>query len=331
MKKFFLSHEIILMITILLYAVTVGIFNSRFFSVVTLSDTLRTMMVLLILALAEMLAIVSNGIDVSIPSVCVFSSYVATDIIISARIDSVLLAFIISAAFGIILGFLNGFLIGGLNIPPLIATLGMSSVIYGGMTAFIGAIEIVNLPSSMINLSKVFIFSHKFEEGTASLTILIIIPAVLLAAIWFLLNKTMIGRGIYAIGGDKEAASRAGFSVTKITYIVYSLIGFLSGIAGMLYTVLLREAHPVAMMGSEIMVIAAVVMGGVRITGGKGTVLGVFLGVLLINLTQNTLIIIGIPAYFQTFVVGMLIAVGAGITAARSNLHDNAMGGKKII
>jgi simple sugar transport system permease protein len=134
----------------------------------------------------------------------------------------------------------------------------------------------------------------------------------------------MFGRGIYAIGGDRFAARIAGFNVVRIQYLIYMLAGLLASVGGVTYTILMRQGSPQNLMGSEMMVIAAVVVGGTRITGGHGTVIGTLLGVLLIAIVQNNLIMVGVPAHFQSFVVGLIIVLGTGITSIRAKRVANS-------
>ena len=134
---------------------------------------------------------------------------------------------------------------------------------------------------------------------------------------------TMLGRGIYAVGGDANAAKIAGFNVKKIQFLVYMSVGAITGIASIAYMILMRQSDPSVLMGSEMMVIAAVVMGGTRITGGHGTVFGTIVGVILIALVQNNLIMLGVPTHFQTLVVGLIIVIGTSITSIRAKRISN--------
>ena len=119
-------------------------------------------------------------------------------------------------------------------------------------------------------------FAHQAEDGTiSSMTPLMLMPVILCIIFYFILRYTMFGRSIYAVGGDETSAQRAGFPVMGIQYAVYMLSGMIVGITGIVYSVLMRSANATNLIGSEMMVIAAVVIGGVRISGGKGTILGV--------------------------------------------------------
>ena len=123
--------------------------------------------------------------------------------------------------------------------------------------------------------------------------------------VWFLLKYTMLGRGIYALGGSREAAERAGFNIPRIQYFIYGTVGFLAGIGGIVYASLNRQANPQELVGTELNVIAAVVLGGASITGGRGTVIGTLLGVALVVIMNNSLVLIGVPSEWQRVVIGV--------------------------
>ncbi len=318
-KKLISSNEMIVVFIIIGLSILIGCVNSAFFSAATVIDTGRSMLVMLIFALCEMIVIISGGIDVSFPAFASFTMYFTTKFMLDHGLDSALLAFAMAAGIGTLLGLINAVLIGTFKIPTLIATLGTSSLINGGLLAFVGVNEITNLPTNMDALAKIFLFSVKNSQGVASaMSIMIMIPIALCVIIYFLLKYTMLGRSIKAIGGDINAAQRVGFNVVRTQYFIYMFVGAIVGIAGITYTILMRNSNPVNLMGSEMMVIAAVVIGGARITGGHGTVAGTILGVLLINLVTNNLIMLGVPTYWQAFVVGMLIIVGTCITSLRA-------------
>lgn len=319
------SNEMIVVYIIFGLSMLIGTVNPVFFGTSTLISLSRSMLVTLIFAICEMIVIISGGIDVSFPAISCISLYATIKFLLLTGIDNPLFAFIMAGLIGMIFGALNAFLIVKFKIAPLIATLGVSSVVNGGTLAFLGTDEISNIPDSIDRLSKVFIYTYtSSEEITYQLTALILIPIAVCAAAYIVLKFTMLGRGIYAIGGDKNAARIAGFHVTGIQFIVYMTSGFFAGIGGITYMILMRQASPQVLMGSEMMVIAAVVVGGTRITGGHGTVIGTILGVSLITLVQNNLIMLGIPTHVQTFVVGMIIVIGTSITSIRAKKIANS-------
>ncbi|WP_069998977.1 ABC transporter permease [Cellulosilyticum sp. I15G10I2] len=319
------TNEIIVAYIIIGLSILIGCVNAAFFGVPTLVSLSRSMLVILIFAICEMVVIISGGIDVSFPAIACISLYATIRFMLVAGIDSPLFAFVMAAVIGILFGALNAYLIAKMKMPPLIATLGVSSVVSGGTLAFLGTKEISNIPDNVDKLSQVFIFTYTNTQGIRySLTILFIIPVVVCIGAYIILKYTMLGRGIYAIGGDKNAARIAGFNVTKIQFIVYMTVGCLAGIGGITYMILMRQASPQVLMGSEMMVIAAVVIGGTRITGGHGSVLGTILGVGLITLVRNNLIMLGVPTHFQTLVVGLIIVIGTSITSLRAKKIANS-------
>lgn len=323
-KQILTTNEMIVVYIIIGLCVLIGTANSAFFSVSTIITLSRAMLVTLIFAVCEMTVIISGGIDVSFPAVACISMYATIRLFKATGLDNPLLAFAMAGAIGVLFGLVNAILIAKMNLPPLIATLGVSSVANGATLAFLGTEE-CNVSGKLGELSKIFIFSLTNEDGvTFQLTVLFLIPLALIVAAWLILKYTMLGRGIYAIGGDKNAARVAGFNVIKIQFIIYMTAGFFAGIGGLTSTILLRHASPQSLMGSEMMVIAAVVVGGTRITGGHGTVIGTVLGVLLIAIVQNNLIMLGVPTHFQTFVVGLIIVIGTSITSLRAKKIANS-------
>lgn len=127
----------------------------------------------------------------------------------------------------------------------------------------------------------------------------------------------MIGRGIYAIGGNREVAERSGFNVRRIEHVIYGMVGVFASVAGVTQVALYRNANPAALMGAELEVIAAVVLGGAAITGGYGRVTGALLGLFLITILKSSLVLVGIPSEWQKVAVGIALIVGISVPAIR--------------
>lgn len=324
-KNTLASNEAIVVYIIIGLSLLIGIVNHSFFSVSTVVTLSRAILVTLTFAICEMIVIISGGIDVSFPAVASICMYATLKIALEFNIDNVFIVFLIAAVIGLMFGTLNAVLIAIFRLPPLIATLGVSSVANGATLAFLGTNVISNIPDKIDAVSRMYLFTFTTKDGMSfSLTILILIPIVVCLLAFFVLKFTMLGRGIYAVGGDANAARIAGFNVKKIQFIVYMSAGSIAGIASIAYMILMRQADPSVLMGSEMMVIAAVVMGGTRITGGHGSVLGTVFGVILIALVQNNLIMLGVPTHFQTFVVGLIIVIGTSITSLRAKKISNS-------
>lgn len=269
-----------------------------------------------IFALGVLIVIVSGGIDVSFTAVACFSMFVTAKILVPYDFQgSIFLPFAISATIGLLLGLLNAVLISYFRLPTLIVTLGTQSMYRGFMLAFIGAMEITNLPPAMIQFSRFFLVEVTQNRATFGLHFGVVILAAAAVLTWFLLRRTMLGRGIYALGGDPVATERAGFNVRALQFFIYGLVGFMAGIGGIVHSSLVRTARPFDLVGTELNVIAAVVLGGARITGGHGTVTGTLLGVVLVVIMNTSLILLGISSFWQQAVLGVLIILGTGIPA----------------
>lgn len=318
-KEFFSSSQMIILYVIIGLSIGIGLVNNTFFDFSTVITLSRAALVMLIFAICEMIVIISGGIDVSFPAVACAALYIPIKIMTVNGINSLVFAFLAAILIGVVLGTINGVLIAQIKIPPLIATLGLSSIINGALLGVFGATENSRLPSSVDAVFRQYLFTYISPQGLQySLTVLFIVPVILAVGVALLLKYTRLGRGIYAIGGNERAARIAGFNVKGIQFFIYIFVGGVIGIAAMISCILNRTASPTNLMGSELMVIAAVVVGGTRITGGHGTIIGTVLGVYLISLIQNNLIMLGVPTHWQAFILGVLIIAGTSITSIKA-------------
>ncbi len=317
MKTAMQRSEFYVAIVILVLFVVIGSQSSAFFTAGNMIDLIRSGIIMAIFSVCCMMVIISGGIDVSFPAIATFSMFTTTKILHDLQYDgSVILAFVLSGLIGLCLGLINALFIAWFKLPTLIVTLGTSTMFSGFLLSFLGNRDISDIPVGMLEFSKMQIWSVTNENGsTSSLPASVLIMVCIIAVVAILLRYTMIGRGIYAMGGDPESAQRIGFSIPSLQCFLYSFVGLLAGIAGMIHACMMRSANPVDLLGGELLIIAAVVLGGTRITGGYGTVSGSLLGLLLVIVIQNSLILMGIPSYWQKFVIGALILIGTGVAA----------------
>ena len=318
--SFLRKTESIVAITIILLCIIVGIINPVFFTIANAFDLLRSTIVMGIFAMGVLLVIISGGIDVSFTAVAVFAMYTTTKLLNAYWVEApIWVAFIMAATIGLMLGFVNAFFISRFKLPTLIVTLGTLSMFHGFVLFAIGNGIIRNLPPSFTAFARSTLIEVPLSNGGVSRlhpAIFLTVAAALLT--WLLLDYTMLGRGVYALGGAREAAERAGFNLPRIQYFIYGTVGLLSGIAGITYAALGRQANPQDIVGSELNVIAAVVLGGATLTGGRGTVLGTLLGVALVVIMNNSLILVGIPTTWQRVVLGVIIIIGTGVPALQA-------------
>lgn len=316
-KGFFTRNETLVAIVIIGFCIIATLSDPLFFSVTTLSDLLRASIVLGILAVAAMLVLVSGGIDVSFTAVAVFAMYTTTVLTLGIWPEMPwYLIFAVSMAIGALLGAVNGIFIAGFGLPTLIVTLGTLSVFRGFLLTFVGSERISALPPEMRNFSRMMIARGTTEGGNFySLPWALAALVLVVLLTWFILQKTMLGRSIFAIGGSVESARRIGINVRATQFFIYVYVGALAGLAGIIFGAMGRMADPFSLVGLELSVIAAVVLGGARLIGGYGTLTGTLLGVALIVLVQNSLIVIGIPSTWQSVTIGLLILIGTGLPA----------------
>ena len=290
-----------------------------FFSIGNIFSLLKSTVIMGILSLGCLIVIISGTTDISFTAISAFAMYTTGKIMLAIYPEgSLLVAFAIAGTIGTLIGFVNATFVAHFKLPALIVSLGTASAIRGLMLAFIGVKIINNLPESLIDFSKSNLVELTDSTGkVVGLPMSILLIVVLAIGVWLLLKYTMLGRAIYALGGDPVATERAGFNIVRIQYFIYGFVGLLSGVAGVLHSVYMRNANPFDIVGTEMTVIAAVVLGGASITGGKGTVYGTMIGVAFLVLMENSLIIMGIPSYWQKIVTGMVIIIGTAATALR--------------
>lgn len=316
-KQFWTRNETLVALVIILFCIFASASDPRFFSATTLTDLLRASIVLGIFAIGAMLVLISGGIDVSFTAIAVFAMYASTVLTLGTIPELPwYLIFILSIGIGAALGAINGLFIARFGLPTLIVTLGTLSVFRGFLLTFVGSDRISKLPPGMRDFSRSMIARGTTESGSFyALPLAFGALVIIVLLTWFILHKTMLGRCIFAIGGSVESARRVGINVRAIQFFVYVYAGALAGLAGIIHGSLGRMADPFSLVGLELSVIAAVVLGGARLTGGYGTVSGTLLGVALIVLVQNSLIVVGIPSTWQSVAIGLLILIGTGLPA----------------
>jgi len=281
-------------------------------------------------ALNTQFVIIAGGLDVSFPAIASFSMYVVTRILQNMDYTGgVFLPFVMAAMIGMCLGALNGWLIATFKLPPLIVTLGTQSLFTGILMGVLEAIEISgsSIPRGIIAFGSASLFSTKNPENgvTSYMPVTILVLVGTIAATFFILHYTMFGRAVFAIGNDENAAARAGFNVKRTKIAVYCYAGLIAGVTGIVRMCIMKFCHPTNLTGIEMQIIAAVVLGGTSIMGGKGTITGALLGTALIITMSNSLLLLGIPVEWQTFCTGMLIVVGTGVSAYQSMRESNKL------
>lgn len=314
-RKNILKVETIIALIIVVLCVAIWLANQDAWTMNTVFNMLRSAIVPGIFAMGVLMVLISGGIDVSFTYIAVVAAYTSVVVLNGLGYEgSILVPFLLAAVIGTLLGMVNGFLIAKFDFPAMIVTLGTGTAFQGMAICFVGTEHITDLPGQMVELSRTNLLSVDFADGSkGGINICILITAAVLILGWFLLQKTMWGRGLYAIGGSKVAAERIGYNVKRILFSLYALVGGLAGIAGIIFMSLNRQANPHLMVGTELDIIAAVVLGGASVSGGKGTVWGSILGIGLITILNNSLILVGIPSQWQKALIGAVILIGTAL------------------
>lgn len=310
-------NETLVALVILAFCALAAVSDPGFLSIATLTDLLRGGIVLGIFAVGALIVLISGGIDVSFTAVAAFTMYV-TAMVLNAAMPWMPWwgALLMGMGVGACLGAINGVLIAFMGLPTLIVTLGTLSIFRGFMLTFIGQKQITTLPPGMREFGRMMLVRGENADGSfysLHAAFLVTVGAIVLT--WAILHRTMLGRQIFAIGGSVESARRIGINVRGVQFFVYVYVGVLAGLAGIIHSSLARVANPFDLVGLELSVIAAVVLGGARLAGGHGTLTGTVLGVALIVLVRNSLIVLGIPATWQSVAIGVLILIGTGLPA----------------
>ncbi len=329
MKKIFHRNETYLTLVIVLYCFVVQMSNSMFFSVTTVVNILNNMIVTGIFALGMLLVILSGSIDVSFASLVALASYTGVQLFINLGSENgtanVIGLFIFVTVSSIILSMINGYLIGYLKLPSLIITLGTMNISYGFLMGVMDATAQNRLPIGINEYGrKALLTVQSMETGrSASLNYSFLIMIALVILTSWILKYTMLGRGIYAVGGNETAARKSGYNVKRIKLFAFCYLGALAGIAGTIKICNIRYNAPEILVGSEMDVIAAVVLGGASLSGGKGTVFGTMLAVTLITIVNNSLNFLGVSGYWQSLFTGLIIVIGTSVTSYQSFLSGN--------
>lgn len=280
--------------------------NDNFLTTNNLSNVARQVSINAIIAVGMTCAILTGGIDLSVGPVMALSGTIAAGLMMAGFPPEI----------GILGGLLVGALFGGLNgafvayakMPPIIVTLATMGIARGLGLIYTGGYPISGLP-------KEFAFFGRGDVMGIQTPIIVMVVVYIFA--YILLNKTPIGRYIYAIGGNEEAARLSGVRVSRYKLMVYTISGFTAAIAGMVLTSRLMSGQPNSGVGFELDAIAAVVLGGTAIAGGRGAIMGTLVGAMLLGVLNNGLNLMGVSPYVQNVIKGAIILLAIYISRSR--------------
>lgn len=287
-----------------------------FLTLANIIDLLETYSVQAIMAMGLFVVLVSGGIDISFAATASVAQYcaalLATQLGFSAPV-----VILCGLAIGVALGCLNALLVHYVRITSIIATIAMMSVSFSLLMYFSGGKSIYTLPDWWTN--RIVFWRMETASGDiVRVTLPIVAMAVVTLFTWAWMTRSSVGRQLYAMGGNAEAARRVGMNIGRLQFVAYGYLGLMAAIAGLLQAHRVGESVPNAMYNTELAVLSAAVLGGASLTGGIGTVPGVLLGIVLLAVLQNGLNLLGVSSYFFQIVIGVTILVSTSITVISS-------------
>jgi ribose transport system permease protein len=285
--------------SLILMALVLSILSPYFLSVDNLLAIGLQMSVVAIMAVGQMMVIISSGIDLSVGSLMALSGIVTT-MMLSSGIGMVP-AILVGLLLGTILGLLAGGLIAHGHLPPFIATLGIMGIARGAALLLTGGVPVFGLPSAFGFLGGGRLFNL--------VPMPVLFTIILALAGHFILTRLAFGRHIFAIGSNETGARLSGVDVPRMLLKIYAVNGLLCAVAGIVLASRLSSGQPTAGTGYELDVIAACVIGGASLTGGEGTILGAMIGALIMGVLRNGCNLLNISPFWQQIAIGTIIIV----------------------
>lgn len=314
LKSLAIRFQSVLALTLLVIGLSLA--SDRFLTYDNTMNVLRQIAVNVCLSTGMTMIILSGGIDLSVGSMLALTGAIAAGLMkngitlepLGVQIQLTCLGGIVAALIvGTILGACNGIAITRFKLPPFVATLGMLSIARGLTMLWTGGFPITSLGPDFANLGTGYFLGIPMPVWIAG---------VVVAIFMVVTQRTRFGRYLYAIGGNERAAELSGINVPRTKLMVYALGGMLAGVAGLLVTSRLDSATPNAGNGDELDSIAAVVIGGTSLSGGRGSILGTVLGCLIIGVLNNGMVLLEVSAFWQPVVKGVVIIVAVAIERA---------------
>ncbi len=310
-KTFVVRFQSVLALSLLVLGLTLA--TDRFMTLDNTLNVLRQISINVCLSIGMTMIILSGGIDLSVGSMLALSGAVAAGLMkngVTLERFGVQLQFtclggvVVALVVGTLLGLCNGLAITRFKLPPFVATLGMLSIARGLTMLWTGGFPITSLGDEFGKLGTGYFLGIPMP---------VCIAAVLVGLFIVVTQRTRFGRYLYAIGGNERAAQLSGIDVPRAKLLVYALGGMLSGVAGLLVTSRLDSATPNAGTGYELDSIAAVVIGGTSLAGGRGSIWGTVLGCLIIGVLNNGMVLLQVSPFWQQVMKGMVIIVAVAI------------------
>ena len=314
--KLLKARETLLLMLIVVLSIVITSINPNFISFDNLTSLLKSWTVLGIFALGVLLVLISGGFDVSFTAIAQVAQYVVVFWFLQLGLDNIWLAILCALILGALMGLLNGIIIYYFKITAIIVTIATNSLFYGALYVVTQGDLIYDLPPSIMSLAEVKIFPLQAANGAwYGLSLVTCLWFALAIFLHLFLKHTVLGRSIYAVGGNALSAERVGFNLHRTTLFIYTFVGAISGFVSIIQVSIVQTVIPNSIVGSELQVIAAVVLGGASVTGGRGSVAGTLLGVLLFAILSNSLTLLKVSPYYYNVFTGLVILFSVSLNA----------------
>ncbi len=297
--------EIGISLIIVLIVIIAAVNEPRFLSPANLRNILLYIPLITVVAMGQMMVIVSRNVDLSVGSTLGFTGIIVGMLFVNNIDFPIWIAVILSIAIGAFLGAVNGLLVTWLRLPAIIATLGTLNIYRGLLFIYSGGRQVDPhyIPVGLIRLSQ-------YEAAPLGIPWLVYIAAIVVVLSFLFLKYSHTGRQIYAIGSNPEAAKLRGINVNKVVFLVFVLTGAGAGLAGIMYASRFGYVNPgITGLGFEFVVITAVIVGGTSIFGGSGSISGTVLGCILLGVINVALAVLGISTFWQQATYGFFIII----------------------
>jgi ribose/xylose/arabinose/galactoside ABC-type transport system permease subunit len=301
-QRYFIIYAVIALIIIL------SILSDVFLSMNNVINVLRQSSMIAIIAVGVFFVIVGAGIDISVGSIVAIAGITMSSLIVNYKFP-VFLGIIGGLLAGGVVGVINGYLVTKRNVPAFVATLGTMGAVRGLTYVLTNAYPISGLPKSIYFIGRGYV-------GPIPVPVIIMLVVYIIA--YVIAEKTKIGRFIYAIGGNEEAAHLSGIKVHSYRFFTYITSGFLAALSGVILVSRLASGQPNAGIGFEFEAITAAVIGGTSLYGGKGAVIGVFFGAIFIATLLNGMVLLNVSSYYQQMIKGIVLILAVMIDVAKN-------------
>lgn len=311
-------RELSLVLIIVLVVLFFGSQIPSYYEPRTFNRIASSVMIITVVAVGQTLVVLTRNIDLSVGSIVGFTAYFTGTQLMNNNDLAPVLAVAMAVVAGMVMGGINGLLVAYGKIPSIIVTLGTLAIYRGFLVEYSGArtVTTANLPTWILDLARV----NLFTIGEVEIRLLVVVAILLVLVFQVAITYLPFGRRLYAIGSNPEAARNAGLPTRRILLAAFILCGGLSGFAGFMFLVRFGDITVVAAQGLELQVVAAVVVGGVNIFGGSGTMIGAMLGAVLIGILEQSLIRIRtISEFWKDALLGLFILIAITSDAAILN------------